>query len=260
MIRGLHYLVQNPGLVGARYARVTLARRVQRQRKELPRGVKVPEEDEDAAKGFFRSAERIVTRVGISLKAETRSVAKYTQGELVENGSKIVPIYFDINSDAKEPLELEPIAFCVPNNDSKTYQTSCMWNFASQCRQMGTLDLTKVVKIKVGNLLCRPRKGIRRLWVNLQIAVTADLTVTVYWRHDGSKPVADENKTVLTVSDLGEPLVDEFRVPLEQQRSSGSKIPEDRDDLPRHLRDLTTAKEGRNFSQRSSLGRLPCKF
>jgi hypothetical protein len=65
VIQGLHYWTNHPRLFSGRYARVTLAREVLRDIKELPADLrsKVPSDD-SKEEGYYRCAQRIMTEVG----------------------------------------------------------------------------------------------------------------------------------------------------------------------------------------------------
>lgn len=67
VIQGLHYWTKHPRLFRGRYARVTLAREVLRDIKELPAKLrsKVPSDDAKVER-YYRCAQRIMTEVGRS--------------------------------------------------------------------------------------------------------------------------------------------------------------------------------------------------
>ncbi|PVH67614.1 hypothetical protein DL98DRAFT_639763 [Cadophora sp. DSE1049] len=147
-IHGLHYWTSHPQLVRGRYARVTLARVVKCPRRELARlRIEVPAQDAKEPY-FFDCAERIMT-----------------EGDLVPDGTRTVDVYYDIDADADaEKFDVRPIAFCIPNEGSQDYTSGpCVWNFASECRLVGMLDIMPTLAgIDVAALRRGPVKGKRR--------------------------------------------------------------------------------------------------
>ena len=88
------------------------------------------------------------------------------QGDLVPDGTSTVDIYFGIDAKAKQH-NLEPIAFCVPNEGSQEYTSGpYVCNFASECQPVGVVDLMpKLVGINVAALRKCPKNGQRRGFV-----------------------------------------------------------------------------------------------
>ncbi|PVH70475.1 hypothetical protein DL98DRAFT_554018 [Cadophora sp. DSE1049] len=244
VIHGLHYWTSHPQLVSGRYARVTLARVVKRPRRELARlRIEVPAQDAEEPH-FFDCAERIMT-----------------EGDLVPDGTRTVDVYYDIDADA-EKCVVRPIAFCIPNQGSQEYTSGpCAWNFASECRLVGMLDIMPTLAgINVAALRRGPVKGKRRCWLRLGVEVGMDITIKVSWRSDGRKPQDEKGlcSSTLTLNNLelpNESLVNEFRTPIQQRESCNSSI--STDTLPGHLERLRTAAGTRDLSQQTILTPAP---
>ena len=85
---------------------------------------------------------------------------------------------------------------CLPDKGSESYISgSDTWNFASECQQAGTAEISPLLEdIKVAELKAhraKDRKMKRRLWLRLSIAVGVDIAITMSWRHDGRRIKAD---------------------------------------------------------------------
>ncbi|KAH6703016.1 hypothetical protein BKA61DRAFT_494386 [Leptodontidium sp. MPI-SDFR-AT-0119] len=244
VIHGLHYWTSHPQLVRGRYARVTLARVVKRHRKELARlRIQIPAPDAEEP-DFFDCAERIMT-----------------EGDLVPDGTRTVDVYYDIDADA-EKFDVHPIVFCIPNEGSQEYTSGpCVWNFASECRLVGMLDIMPTLAgIDVAALRRGPVKGKRRCWLRLGAQVGMDITIKVAWRSDGRKPKDETGlcSSTLTLNNLELPndgLVKEFRTPIQQRESCNSSI--STDTLPGHLERLRTAAGTKDLSQQTILTPAP---
>jgi hypothetical protein len=159
------------------------------------------------------------------------------QSVLVPDGIQTVDIYYDIDADA-EKFDVLPITFCVPNEGSQEYTSgTCIWNFASDCRLVGVLDLVPTMAtLNVAAL--RRLKGKRRCWLRVGVEVGVDIAIIVSWGPDGRRVKDDVGlcSARLTLKNLGLPtgaLVNEFRTPVQQRQSSDSSISDD--SLPDHL-------------------------
>jgi hypothetical protein len=151
-----------------------------------------------------------------------------------------VDIYYDIDAKAKT-FDVGPIVICIPNQDSQRYQSADrVWNFASECRPVGTVNLVPTLaSINIAKLCKSSVKGKRRCWLRLGVEVGLDIAFTVYWRGDGRKVNDDASfhtsKLVLELPFDG--FVNEFRAPIEKRNSSDSNI--SNDILPAHLETLS---------------------
>jgi len=170
-------------------------------------------------------------------------------------------VYYDIDADA-EKCDLRPIAFCIPNQGSQEYTSGrCVWNFASECRLVGMLDIMPTLAgVDVAALRRGPVKGKRRCWLRLGVEVGMDITIKVSWRSDGRKPQDEKGlcSSTLTLNNLelpNESLWNEFRTPIQQRESCNSSI--STDTLPGHLERLRTAAGTRDLSQQTILTPAP---
>jgi hypothetical protein len=137
--------------------------------------------------------------------------------------------------------------FCVPNKGSQTHISGIrVWNFASECRPVGSIDLVPTLaNLNVADLRRIPKTGKRRCWLRLGVKVGIDVTITVSWKCNGQ--MFDDGgqgscSATLILSNLDLPdqtLVNEFRAPIEQQQNSDPTISEDT--LPNHLKKLRAA-------------------
>lgn len=188
-------------------------------------------------------------------------ITKGLQGDLVPDGTRTVDVYYDIDADA-EKFDVRPIVFCIPNEGSQEYTSGpCVWNFASECRLVGMLDIVPTLAgIDVAALRRGPVKGKRRCWLRLGAQVGMDITIKVAWRSDGRKPKTEIGlcSSTLTLNNLelpNESLVNEFRTPIQQRESYNSSI--STDTLPGHLERLRTAAGTRDLSQQTILTPAP---
>ena len=155
-------------------------------------------------------------------------------------------------------MDVEPIILCIPNKGSEEYISgTSLWNFASECRSVGAIDITPTLQSIDVSSIKRNGTGFRQCWLRLSIAVSVDIAITVSWRRDGSrvkKGEADLSSAKLTIDlDMSQgALVNEFRTPIQQRESSGSNI--SHDTLPQHLQALgalsdTSADSGSSRSK-----------
>jgi hypothetical protein len=95
------------------------------------------------------------------------------------------------------------------------------WNFASECRRIGTIDLEPTsAEIDIS----RPRKVAtedkRRLWVRLDIEVGIDITISVFWKPNGNRVKKGDTDRCSATMTLENPalsrqtLINEFHVPV----------------------------------------------
>lgn len=150
------------------------------------------------------------------------------------------------------------MVICVPNKGSEQHSsTTRVWNFASECRAVGSISLdSTLVSINIAALRRGPVKGKRRCWLRLGVEVGLDITFTVSWRPNGHKVQDDIDLccSKLTLESLNLPndgLVNEFRAPVQKRESSNSNI--SNDTLPGHLEQLRAAAEDKNRSQNALL-------
>ncbi|KAJ8070705.1 hypothetical protein OCU04_001076 [Sclerotinia nivalis] len=164
--------------------------------------IKVPTEDAKL-RDFYDRAERIMT-----------------EGVFIPDGIQIIDIYFDVDANT-ENLNLLLINICIPNTNAKTYISETgPWNFASEYRTIGAIDLELILaKIKIGALRKVAKKSLRRLWLRFGIEVGIDINTTVSWISNGYQIKADGdfNSTRLASKNLELPsqlLANEFRDPI----------------------------------------------
>ena len=180
---------------------------------------------------------------------------------MVPDGTRTVDVYYDIDADA-EKFDVRPIIFCIPNEGSQEYISGrCVWNFASECRLVGMLDIMPTLAgIDVAALRRSPVKGKRRCWLRLGVQVGMDITIRVAWRPDGRKAKDDKGlcSSTLTLNNLelpNEGLVNEFRTPIQQRESCDSSI--STDTLPDHRERLRAVGGIRDLSQQTILTPAP---
>jgi hypothetical protein len=98
---------------------------------------------------------------------------------------------------------------------------------------VGTIDLEPILEnTNIAALRKGPVIGKRRLWLRFGVKVDMDITVVVSWRPNGRKV---SNKTdicsatlILDSLDLpNEPLLNDFRAPIQQRETSDSSISND---------------------------------
>ena len=165
-------------------------------------------------------------------------------------------MYYDLQATAKA-FDVQPIIFCVPSENSRTYTSGTrVWNFASECRPVGVIDLVPTLAdINVADLKVILRKGKRRCWLRLGVNIGVDVTVTVSWKYNGQrfKDKDDEEgsfSAMLALKNLDLPdktLVNEFRAPIEQQHSSDHTILDDT--LPPYLEKLRATSRSQELAQ-----------
>ena len=103
---------------------------------------------------------------------------------MLPDGAQTDDICYDINANVKK-FDVRSIAFCVPNIGSQEYASGpCIRNFASDCMQIGAIELMPTLANLIVVALQRVKgkrrgHGKRRCWIRLAVQVGMDVTIKV---------------------------------------------------------------------------------
>ncbi|PQE26678.1 hypothetical protein CJF30_00011113 [Rutstroemia sp. NJR-2017a BBW] len=180
-----------------------------------------------------------------------------SRGTRVHGGVERIDIYYAIDPNKTDTnsliLDLLPIDICTPTPDAPTYRSGTrVWNFASHCTTLATLDLNTILTGVNIKDLEESVAGKRRLWVQLGFKVAMDIIVEVLWRHDGLKCTSSNNMEFTKECRIRIPdtvLMDEFRSPVQQGRTFDSTIRFDT--LDDHLRRIEQQRAEKNLKQQT---------